>query len=106
MKKFYFLILVYFLFSLQSNAQSQFYAVPVSVVDLYVEDSSHVIGRLDVDLPYDGKVFIQFDGEGYGDTLDRIFVAANDKPDWDTNDGNVSFNSTSIGEGHCFSHTR
>jgi len=106
MKYFYFLLLNCLFFSLQSNAQSQFYSVPVSVVDLYVHDSAHVIGRLDLDFPVDGKVFVQFDGEGYSDTLDRIIVAANDYPDWGTNEGNVSFNSTTIGEGHCFSHTR
>ena len=106
MKNFYLLLLICLFFSLQSNAQSTFYSVPVSVVDLYVEDSAHVIGRLDLDFPVDGKVFVQFDGEGYSDTLDRIIVAANDYPDWGTNEGNVSFNSTSIGEGHCFSHTR
>ena len=92
--------------SLALNAQSQFYAVPVKVIDTYLEDSVHVIGRLDLDFPVDGKVFVQFDGEGFGDTLDRIILAANDQPDWGTNDGNVSFVSNEKGEGNCFSHTR
>lgn len=105
MKNIYILILVC-LFSLRSNAQSQFYAVPVIVTDTYLEDSAHVVGRIDLDFPVDGKVFIQFDGEGYGSPNDRIVVAANIYPDWDSNDGNVSFMSSIPGEVHCFSHTR
>jgi hypothetical protein len=94
------------LFSLQLKAQSQFHSVPVKVLDTYLRDSAHVLGRLDLDFPVDGKVFVQFDGEGFGDTLDRIILSANDKPDWDTNDGNVSFVSNVKDEGNCFSHTR
>jgi len=105
MKNLYLLILGSLL-SLQLKAQSQFYTVPVKVLDTYLEDSVHVIGRLDLDFPVDGKVFVQFDGEGFGDTLDRIILSANDKPDWDTNDGNVSFVANVKGEGNCFSHTR
>ena len=105
MKNLYLLILGS-LFSLQLKAQSQYFSVPVKVLDTYLEDSVHVIGRLDLDFPVDGKVFVQFDGEGFGDTLDRIILAANDQPDWGTNDGNVSFVSNEKGEGNCFSHTR
>lgn len=105
MKNLYLFIFVC-LSSLPLSAQSQFYAVPVKVIDTYLEDSVHVIGRLDLDFPVDGKVFVQFDGEGFGDTLDRIILAANDQPDWGTNDGNVSFVANEKGEGNCFSHTR
>ena len=94
------------LFSFQSNAQSQFYSAPVTLVDTYLEDSVHVVVRLDLDFPVDGNVFVQFDGEGYGSPNDRIIVAANIDPDWDTNDGNVNFMSSIPGERHCFSHTR
>lgn len=105
MKNLYLFIFVC-LSSLPLSAQSQFYTVPVKVIDTYLEDSVHVVGRLDLDFPVDGKVFVQFDGEGFGDTLDRIILAANDQPDWGTNDGNVSFVSNVKGEGNCFSHTR
>ncbi|HSF89867.1 MAG TPA: T9SS type A sorting domain-containing protein [Saprospiraceae bacterium] len=105
MKNLYLIILVSCL-SLHLKAQSQFYTLPVKVLDTYLRDSAHVIGQLDLNFPVDGKVFVQFDGEGFGDTLDRIILAANDKPDWDTNDGNVSFVSNVKGEGNCFSHTR
>lgn len=105
MKNLYLFILVC-LFSFQSNAQSQFYSVPVTVVDTYLEDSIHVVGRLDLDFPVDGNVFVQFDGEGYGSPNDRIIVAANNYPEWGTNDGNVNFMSSIPGEKHCFSHTR
>lgn len=100
------LVAIFLFFPLASRAQSQLYAVPVVAVDQYLRDSVHVIGRLDLDFPQDGKVFVQFDGEGFGDTLDRIILAANIYPDWDTNDGNVSFVSNTKGEGNCFSHTR
>src|SRR6187402_296458 len=93
-------------FSLQSIAQSQFYSIPIISIDQYLRDSAYVLGRLDFDFPVDGNVYIQFDGEGYASLNDRIFVAANDKHDWDTNDGNVSFMSGIPGEGVCFSHTR
>jgi hypothetical protein len=100
-------VLVFFcLIAVQCIGQSQFYSIPVILNDTYLRDSAHVIGRLDLDFPVDGKVFVQFDGEGFGDTLDRIIVAANNRPDWDTNDGNVSFIANEQGEGICFSHTR
>ena len=106
MKNFYFFVLVFLCFSMISNAQSQFYSIPVKVENTYLEDSIHIVGQLDLDFPVDGNVFIQFDGDGYGSQYDRIVLAANNVAEFESNDGNVGVESNVPGEWNCFSHTR
>ena len=106
MKSLYTFILFAVFFSFKTFGQSRFYSVPVVVTDQNLRDSVLVAGRIDLDFPVDGKVFLQFDGEAYGDPGDRIFLAANTYPDWEPNNGNVSIRSNITGEGKCFSHTQ
>lgn len=106
MKIFYALLIICSSIGLRLHAQSSVYSLPIDVTDMYMRDSVRVLGKMDLEFPVDGTVFIQFDGQGTGSAKDRIIMAANIYPDWDTNEGNVNFYSTVDNESHCFSHTR
>ncbi len=99
-------IAAFILFPMLLTAQGFVKYKTVSYSNIYLRDSTHVLARIDANIPSPGKVLVHFDGEAYPDVGDRIIVAANNEAGWSVNDGNVGIESSNAEVGKSFSHSR
>ena len=74
----------------------------INKTHIYVRGNPVVVEELTVNIPFEGKVLVHFNGSCHPDNGDNITLAASDHPDWVTNDGNVNV----FNEMGNFSHSR
>jgi hypothetical protein len=91
---------------LHLQAQPAVSAKGINVTSVNFRGAPMVLAQIDLNIQSSGTVVVHFDGEGYLDVGDRLIVAANDAPSWNSNDGNVGLETSSIYIGKSFSHTR
>jgi Secretion system C-terminal sorting domain len=107
MKKFY-LLFIFLLpaYSLTLLAQNTIYSQSINQPALNLRAGIIELGSINATFPKDGYVVVHFDGECYASVGDLIVLAASNSGDWQTNDGNVSIETSKAGFGRPFSHTR
>lgn len=90
------------------SAQSQVWQVPVVHHDIQLRlPEATVLDSIIIDVPHDGNVFLRFDGNCTASLGDRIIMAASDRNDWETNDGNTDVRpKDSLHLTQAFNHTR
>lgn len=82
-------------------------AIAVTNADLRNGGNAVVVSTMIFDAPSAGRILLRFDGYTVSDSADRIVLAASDKPDWGTDDGNVALYAPhSDFKRRSFSHTR
>ncbi|MGB4850348.1 MAG: T9SS type A sorting domain-containing protein [Saprospiraceae bacterium] len=107
MKKIYLLsIFLLPLSTVMLHAQTAVYSQSINQPGLNLRAGVIVLGSINTTLPSDGYVVVHFDGECYASVGDLIVLAASNSGDWQTNDGNVSIETSKAGFGRPFSHTR
>ena len=107
MKTFIYSCIFYFS-SIIATGQNMVWQIPVDHKDIQLRlPQSVVLGQLEVDIPSDGKVNVRFNGYCTNSVGDGITLGANNIPDWDVNDGNVSSRvKDSLYKTNTFSHSR
>ncbi|MBK9983740.1 MAG: T9SS type A sorting domain-containing protein [Saprospiraceae bacterium] len=98
------LCLPFLLLNLQ--AQSNIYSQSINQPALNLRGGAITLGSVNATFPSDGYVVVHFDGECYASVGDLIVVAASNNGDWQSNDGNISIETSKAGFGRPFSHTR
>lgn len=88
------------------RAQTDIYSQSINQPALSLRGGVIVLGSINATFPSGGYVVVHFDGECYASVGDLIVLAASNSGDWQTNDGNVSVETSKPGFGRPFSHTR
>ncbi len=101
-----FIVLCLPFLSVDLQAQSNIYSQSINQPALNLRTGVITLGSINATFPKDGYVVVHFDGECYASVGDLIVVAASNSGDWQSNDGNVSIETSKAGFGRPFSHTR
>ncbi|TCO10389.1 T9SS type A sorting domain-containing protein [Natronoflexus pectinivorans] len=90
-----------------SYAHQIIYHEDINLTHADVSEALLIASQIDMDAIADGKLLANFDGFAVISPGDRIILAASDRPDWDTNEGNISLRvAAGTLNTHSFSHSR
>ncbi|ASB48503.1 T9SS type A sorting domain-containing protein [Alkalitalea saponilacus] len=94
-------------FTPHSYEHQTIYHEDITLTNADVSEALQIASQIDLDAIADGKLLANFDGFAVLSPGDRIILAASDRPDWDSNEGNVSLKVAAGSlNTHSFSHSR
>jgi hypothetical protein len=91
---------------LNLQSQPQIFTKAVIAPNVDLNQGTAILAEVDVTLPSPGSIIVRFDGTGYVDVGDVVFLAASKNGQWSANDGHIEISTLENLFPRSFSHTR